>query len=372
MSSFLCYTAPMYWKEYGRPSPYRMNKKKKPAKTAGKILYRYPNDNAPYGYERLELSEEWWKILVEEDHKEYSNNRRHDEKRSDIWEDYFDDEDSITSDDGGGLYYSNKKLIAYEKRIWEDLENFLCESWDKCTLVHSFSDEDFAIYLLTVEKGINQKRAAELLGISTARICRRLKIILHKILTEKMNTGTYSPKRLEAEAEYRRFAITGKTDSFIDVYVFAFLTQLNRDMVMRYLYCLFGTYQLFHYCFIFLYRFDTSEKLTKLKPERLTKFLHPYSRRLYERYARKLSEPFKLLFIFLELKCAENLKRVGLYTKPANKAFLEKVRKTANRCHISVEELKNKRIFPFMQKEMEKRVDQFQKALKAKSKPIKK
>ena len=75
-----------------------------------------------------------------------------------------------------------------------------------------------------------------------------------------------------------------------------------------------------------------------------------------------MSTPFKLLFIFLELKCADSLRKVGSYEKPANAAFIKKVQKTANRCHISVDELKNKRIFPFMQKEMEKRIEQFRKA----------
>jgi len=50
---------------------------------------------------------------------------------------------------------------------------------------------------------------------------------------------------------------------------------------------------------------------------------------------------------------------LGLYEKPANDAFIKKVRKTANRCHISVEELKDKRIIPFAQKTIGKRVEQF-------------
>ena len=50
---------------------------------------------------------------------------------------------------------------------------------------------------------------------------------------------------------------------------------------------------------------------------------------------------------------------LGLYEKPANEAFIKKVKQTANRCHISVEELKDKRIIPFAQKTIEKRVEQF-------------
>lgn len=176
-----------------------------------------------------------------------------------------------------------------------------------------------------------------------------------------MNNGEYSPKRLLAEADYRYYINTGETDSFIDIYVFMFLTKLSQDIVMRYLYCMFGTYQLFHYCYIFLYRYDRSPILAKLKPERLLPLLQPYSRKLYERHTRNMSTPFKLLFIFLELKCADNLKKVGLFEKPANQAFIKMVRQTANRCHISVDKLKNKRIFPFVQKEIEKHIKLFRK-----------
>ena len=176
-----------------------------------------------------------------------------------------------------------------------------------------------------------------------------------------MNDGKYIPNRLLAEADFRYYVNTGETDSFIDIYVFMFLTKLNQGMVVRYLYCMFGIYQLFHYCFVFLYRYDRSSSLPKLKPERLLPLLQPYSRKLYERHTRNMSTPFKLLFIFLELKCADHLKKVGLYEKSANTAFIKKVQKTANRCHISVDELKNKRISPFMQKEIEKRIEQFSK-----------
>lgn len=185
-------------------------------------------------------------------------------------------------------------------------------------MVHTFDDRDFAVYLLAVENKWKQKKVAEALILSPATVSRRVKAILQQLLIEKMNNGEYSPKRLLAEAEYRYYVNTGEADSFIDIFVFMFLTKLNQDMVMRYLYCMFGTYQLFHYCFIFLYRYNISDNLSKLNPERLLPLLHPYSRKLYERHTRNRGNSFKLLFIFLELKCANNLKKVGLFEKPAN------------------------------------------------------
>ena len=171
-----------------------------------------------------------------------------------------------------------------------------------------------------------------------------------------MNDSEFSPKRLQAEAEYKRYIFTGKTESFADVKTFLFLTMLPQNMIFRYLYCLFGTHQLFKYCFTFIYRL---EKVVNKPVDRFANLLEQYSRKLYDKYTTKFGPVFKLLFIFLELKCADNLKRVGLYEKSANEAFIKKVKQTANRCHISVEELKDRRIIPFAQKTIEKRVEQF-------------
>ena len=48
-----------------------------------------------------------------------------------------------------------------------------------------------------------------------------------------------------------------------------------------------------------------------------------------------------------------------LYEKSASKVFIKKVKQTANRCHISVEELRDKRLFPYFQDKIQKRVEQF-------------
>ena len=336
----------IYNKEFGRFSPYLLNKKLKPSKKIdGKYVYFYPNDKKKHGYEKIYVSKEEWEVLVEQDRLEYSNNRRHDERKVDLQKFYLDDNDE-----------ANK--IMLEKDEWRGLENFICESLDKGKLVHGFDDTDFSIYLLIIEYKMKQNKVAELLCLSESFVNRRLKVILHKLLIEKMNNGELSLSRLKAEAEYKSYIATGKTESFADVKTFLFLTMLPQNMVFRYLYCLFGTYQLFKYCFTFIYRL---EAVIDKPVDRFVKLLEPYSKKLYDKHTTKFGPVLKLLFIFLELKCADNLKRVGLYEKPANEAFIKKVRKTANRCHISVEELKDKRIIPFAQKTIEKRVEQIYK-----------
>ena len=348
----------IYNKEFGRFSPYLLNKKLKPSKKVdGKYVYFYPNDTKKYGYEMIYVSKEEWESLVEQDKKEYSNNRKHDERKTDLREYFYDDDEEFT-DTGNGKkkYFSNKRLIELEKAEFNRIEDFICESLDKRKIVHGFDDTDFAIYLLAIEKRIKQNKVAEMLNLSESFVNRRLKVILHKLLIEKMNNGEFSPKRLQAEAEYKRYIVTGKTESFADVKTFLFLTMLPQDMIFRYLYCLFGTHQLFKYCFMFIYRLEN----VVYKPvDRFVKLLEPYSKKLYDKYTTKFGPVFKLLFIFLELKCADNLKRVGLYEKSANEAFIKKVKQTANRCHISIEELKDKRIIPFAQKTIEKRIEQF-------------
>ncbi len=348
----------IYNKEFGKLSPYLLNKKLKPSKKVdGKYVYFYPDCQKKNGFRIVHVSKEEWKLLVEQDKIEYSNNRKHDERKTDLREYFFDDDEDFGDTKKGNIkYFSNKRLIAYEKEEWETLENFICESLDKEKLVHSFDNTDFAIYLLAIENEVDQNEVAEMLGLSPSFVNRRVKVILHKILIEKMNNGEFSPKRLQAEAEYKRYVITGKADSFADVKTFLFLTMLPQNIVFRWLYCLFGSHQLFKFCFMFIYRL---ENVLNKPVDGFANLLEPYSRKLYDRHTKKFGPVFKLLFIFLELKCAENLKRVGLYEKPANEAFIKQVRQTANRCHISVEELRDKRIFPFAQKTIEKRVEQF-------------
>ena len=73
----------IYNKEFGKFSPYLLNKKLKPSKKFdGKYVYFYPNDKKKHGYEMIYVSKEEWEVLVEQDRLEYSNNRRHDEKKS--------------------------------------------------------------------------------------------------------------------------------------------------------------------------------------------------------------------------------------------------------------------------------------------------
>ena len=348
----------IYNKEFGRFSPYLLNKKLKPSKKVdGKYVYFYPNDTKKYRYEMIYVSKEEWESLVEQDKIEYSNNRKHDERKTDLREYYYDDDEEFT-DTGKGKkkYFSNKRLIELEKAEFNRIEDFICESLDKGKIVHGFNYTDFAIYLLTVEYKMKQNKVAEMLNLSESFVNRRIKVILHKLLVEKMNNGEFSPKRLLTEAEYKIYVATGKTDSFADVKTFLFLTNLPQNLIFRYLYCLFGTHKLFKYCFTFIYRL---EKIITKPVDRSANLLEPYSRKLYDKYTTKFGCLFKLLFIFLELKCADNLKRVGLYEKPANEAFIKKVRQTANLCHISVEELRDKRIFPYFQDKIQKRVEQF-------------
>ena len=71
-----------------------------------------------------------------------------------------------------------KRLIELEKAEFSRIEDFICESLDKGKIVHGFSDTDFAIYLLAVEKRIRQNKVAETLNLSESFVSRRLKVIL--------------------------------------------------------------------------------------------------------------------------------------------------------------------------------------------------
>lgn len=235
--SFMYYNGCMYWKEYGHTSPYRINKRMRQAPTEDMYIYSYQNEQCPHGYENIEVTKEQLDILIAEDRKEYSNNRRHDEKHTDLWEDYHDafEEEPEEDDNGGVRYFSPKKVAAMVRRQWQQSDDFMTGELDRRELLKTFDDRDLAIYSLAVEKKIKQNKVADLLNLSEATVSRRVKVILQKIIKEDMDFGIYSKSRLDAEADYKYYRISGETDSFADVKVWLFLTQLNRDMVIRYL-----------------------------------------------------------------------------------------------------------------------------------------
>ena len=81
----------IYDKEYGLPSQYLLNRKKRPAKTDGKFLYYYVGANItdfPQGSKlrryknsyacEVEASSEEWDCLYELDKAEYNSNHKED------------------------------------------------------------------------------------------------------------------------------------------------------------------------------------------------------------------------------------------------------------------------------------------------------
>ena len=51
-----------------------------------------------------------------------------------------------------------------------------------------------------------------------------------------IDDGELTPKEIFAELEYRKYARTGKTETFADVFVYDYLTSLPQEMVLRYLF----------------------------------------------------------------------------------------------------------------------------------------
>ena len=117
-----------------------------------------------------------------------------------------------------------------------DHENFWVNALDLERTLNTFSDEDLDIYLYAKERCFKQKKIAEVMGKSESYITRRMKVIEDAIEWNMIDDGSLSPHEIRAELEYRKYMRTGKSENFIDVFLYDFLLQMLQEMLLRYLF----------------------------------------------------------------------------------------------------------------------------------------
>lgn len=104
------------------------------------------------------------------------------------------------------------------------------------------------------------KQIALLIGRSESYITRRMKFIEDEIERDMLDNGEYTKRELNAQLEYRKFMRTGKTESFIDVFIYDFLLSMPQEMQTRYLFIFRGQEHLIKFCFLWLYLYATAKE----------------------------------------------------------------------------------------------------------------
>ena len=118
--------------------------------------------------------------------------------------------------------------------------------------MNTFSEEDLDIYLYAKEKHLKQKQIACLLGKSESYVTRRMKYIEDAIEYDMLDNGERKKTEINALLEYNKFARTGKTDGFADVFVYDFLLTFTQEMQLRYLFLFIWQEHLIKFCFFWV------------------------------------------------------------------------------------------------------------------------
>ena len=364
---------PPFVREFGFYSPYLLNKGEPvPSGREGYYLYFYMESYQTWRTEKrgkkyvriytrhtskqsVEVTLEQWQILHDNDYEDYKNNRR--------------EEEQLEYDP----YYSGKKICTLDALLqyWDkfDHESFWINAFDLERVLNGFSDEDLDIYLYAKEKRLKQKQIAALIGKSEAYVTKRMKFIEDAIEYDTLDDGEHSPNEIRAEIEYRKYMRSGKTESFVDVFVYDYLLQMPQKMLLRYLFIFRGQKYLLRFCFHWIYLYLCAGEKPHL---RASDALNKYSFQLYKKYAIKLNTRSKQLFIAIELELDRLVKQYSLRDSRPNEKFIKTVEKVAKRQGMTVAEYRDKILFPHGKERIITRFKLFVKKhpeLEGKSKP---
>lgn len=277
----------------------------------------------------VEVTLEQWNALHDGDCEDYGDNRRENEK----------------------LEYEPKRngrfmcTLDTQLQQWDKFEHetFWVNAFDLERVLNTFSDEDLGIYLYAKEKLLKQKQIAYLLGKSESYVTRRMKYIEDTIEYDILDNGERTKNEINALLEYNKFIRTGKTESFVDVYVYDFLLFIPQEMQLRYLFLFRGQRDLIKFCFLWMYGYFTAEEKPNLKPYEC---LNKYSNQLYKKHITKRKAWAKQLFIALELEVDRLIKLYGIKDSKPDEKFIKTVQKSAAAKGMTAAEFRDKVLFP--------------------------
>lgn len=358
---------PMFKTENGYFSPYLLNAKPVPASREG--YYKYFYMESYHTVEKCKVGGKEQNVTVLRSRKKYV------EVPFGQWERlrYFDLKDyEAARDEYEGTEYdvhkNNRYYNVYDFMLqqWDNHnhEQFWINAFDLERVLNKLSDEDLEIYLMHKERHLKQKQIAAMLGKSEAYITRRMKVIEDAIEYDMLDDGERTETQIKAEMEYRKYLRSGKTESFVDVYVYDFLLAFPQEVLLRYLFVFRGQQYLMRFCFLWLYEYFALKDKPMFKAREI---LNKHSYQLYNKYMATKHLWSKQLFIAVESELQRLLKRYGIKDSKPNEKFIKIVQKSAAARGLTVAEYRDKILFPHGKERIIKRFEQYYK-LKNKAK----
>lgn len=352
---------PMFKIENGYFSPYLLNAKPVPASKEG--YYKYFYMESYHKIEKRKVGGKAQNVTVFHSRKKYV------EVTFEQWEKlrFFDLKDyEAARDEYEGTEYdvhkNNRYYNVYDFMLqqWDNHnhEQFWINAFDLERVLNKLSDEDLNIYLMRKEHRLKQKQIAAMLGKSEAHLTRRMKVIEDAIERDMLDDGERTETQIKAELEYRKYLRSGKTESFVDVYVYDFLLAFPQEVLLRYLFVFRGQQYLIRFCFLWVYEYFVLKDKPMFKAREV---LGKYSYQIYKKYIANKHLWSKQLFIAVESELQRLLKRYGIKDSKPNEKFIKTVQKSAAARGLTVAEYRDKILFPHGREKIIKRFEQYYK-----------
>lgn len=325
----------IYDKEYGLPSQYLLNKKKRPAKTDGKYLYYYvgasisdfPKGSKLKKYKNayvceIEVSLEEWECLVELDKAEYNANHKED-RHQDSYQ---------TVESFNGL-----------EEIAEDVG---------VSTVLGIDKEILSLH----KQGYTQQEIAEKLKVTQGYVSKRLIKIKDKIEDGEAD-GTLSSIERKVEKFWDKFIAKRKMPDYFDVMVDAFMAGLPGVEFERLLKWFYGYREFFRWIIKYLLLYE-DKWISEEEETKLLKKLSQEQKEFYRVYFDEADAPDSFKMTYLILAVEVERRKETFKEEPKGNAFVElnnELERIAKLKKVSVEEYLEKYFIPEFLQEKEKR-----------------
>lgn len=210
---------------------YWLNKKLKRIKD-GKCYYYYPYTRCEIDdtqtvyvdgkeYIRIEVTEEQWKALTEEDNKEYNSDRRAHNK------DWTADTPKIQKIDDDEIDYWNDRA---EDKSTHNHAYDVCDKIDIKTLINGLPVIEKNIYYLD-RAGYSQAEIAEILKINQSTVSRKLDYLFCLIDSVRFDDGDRSHKEVMFEVAWEDYLRNRHMKNDMDVRAYMFQLKVGQTFL---------------------------------------------------------------------------------------------------------------------------------------------
>lgn len=175
-------------------------------------------------------------------------------------------------------------------------------------------------------------------------VTRRMKFIQDETERDMLDNGECTKRELNVQLEYRKFMRTGKTDSYVDVFIYDFLLSMPQEMQIRYLFIFQGQQHLIKFCFLWLYLYRTAKERQNFHAREVCGKVNPWA---------------KQRFIAVESEAERLVKQYGIKDSKPDEKFIKAVQKAAAAKGTTVAEYRDKILFPHGKERIKARFQKF-------------